>query len=126
MKKTDSGFTLIEVLLAVIIAGLAFVILSQGMGGAAQGSSLSQKRTRGVMLASQKMVEVETGALDPSRQNDQGNFPAPDEEYSYEMTAATTTQTSVYDVSVTVRWGTADAESVVLHRLINMALRAAK
>jgi type II secretion system protein I len=121
--RRSKGFTLIEVLLAVVIVGLAFVILSQGMGGAAQASSISQKRTRAIFLASQKMVEVETGALDPARQNDQGNFPEPDEHYSYLMTAETTTQTDVYKVTVTVKW---EDSEITLTRLINMTLRVKK
>jgi type II secretory pathway pseudopilin PulG len=113
-----------EVLLAIIIVGAAFVILSQGMGSAAQASSVSQKRTRGVWLASQKLIDVETGALDPSRQNEQGVFPAPDEAYSFQISAQATSQTDVYDVSVTVRWSDSEADSILLHRLIHMKLRS--
>lgn len=116
------GFTLIEVLLAVVIVGLAFVILSQGMGGAAQASSVSQKRTRAVYLASQKMVEVEAGAIDPARQNEQGTFPEPDEIFSYVVTATTTAQTDVYSVTVTVTW---EESELTLTRLINTKLREA-
>jgi type II secretion system protein I len=122
--KRNKGFTLIEVLLAIVIAGLAFVMLSQGLGGAANSSASAQRRTHAVMLASQKMVDVETGAVDPAHQNDQGNFSSPDEDYSYTVTAATTTQSNVYDVTVSVRYGSGDEEQIVLHRLINTALRA--
>jgi hypothetical protein len=73
------------------------------------------------------MVEVETGAFDPSRQNAQGNFPAPDEDYAYTITAEKTLQTDVYLVSLTVSWGDKTVqESVRLDRIINVALRTQK
>jgi hypothetical protein len=75
------------------------------------------------MLASRKMVEVETGMLDASRQNDQGVFAPPDEDFAYEMKVATTTQTNVSDVLIIVSWGPAESERVELSRLIHTALR---
>jgi prepilin-type N-terminal cleavage/methylation domain-containing protein len=55
------GVTLIEVICSVVIIGISFSILAQGLISASQASSTSQAYTRAVQIATQKITEVAAG-----------------------------------------------------------------
>lgn len=58
-RGTQAGFTLVEVLVAVIILGLAAVTLASAFGGSANGFSRIHERTRAWLIASDKLVELQ-------------------------------------------------------------------
>jgi len=55
-----AGFTLIEVLLAVIILGLSLTAILQQFSMALRGGSVSQDVSRAVLYAKQKLEELKT------------------------------------------------------------------
>ena len=97
----NRGFTLIEVLVALVVAVAAMAVISQGFSAGARGSVVSQNATRAALLAGQVITDYETGELAPS-QADSRTFPeAP------EFAAETTVEASdpgLLLVTVTVTW----------------------
>ena len=96
-----AGFTLIEVLVALVVAVAAMTIISQGFTAGARGSMVSQNATRAAVLAGQVITDYETGELTAS-QTDSRTFPeAP------EFTAETFVEAAdpgLVRLSVTVTW----------------------
>ncbi len=76
--KKDSGFTLLEVMVAVAILGISMVITMQLFTGALRSASLSRRYTEAVFLARHKLEEL---SLDNKLQAGEqaGNF---DDEYA--------------------------------------------
>lgn len=63
MNRRDGGFTLIEVLVALVVTIAALSIIAQGLSTGARASVLSQKNTRAAMLAQQVLSGLETGEI---------------------------------------------------------------
>lgn len=53
------GFTLIEVLVAVVVLSLAALVMANAFGSSAMGFSRMQQRTTAWLLASDKLVELQ-------------------------------------------------------------------
>lgn len=62
--KSEGGFTLIEVLVAMVIFLLALMPLCRLQYAAIQNSSYAYQLTRATYLAEQKMAELFTGSYD--------------------------------------------------------------
>lgn len=56
----EEGFTLLELLVAVAVASVVFVVLLSGFSLNMKSTGLSEDYTTAVMLAKAKMVELET------------------------------------------------------------------
>lgn len=102
-----SGFTLLEVMIALAIISIALVsLLSLGNRSIGINGRL-QKMTQATLLAQHKMTELEfsaeQGALE--FQADEGAFAAPFESYRWQTTFEDTLLASVKMVTVTVFWG---------------------
>ena len=107
MRRSRSGLTLIEVLVAMVVAVAAMGILAQGFTTGARASMASQNATRAALLAQQVVTELETGELVLTQSNS-GDFPD-DPEFSFDTTTdvyndALGTVTGLNTVTVTVRW----------------------
>lgn len=59
MNRKSRGFTLVEVLVAVVVLSLAAVVLANAFGSSAMGFSRMQERTEAWLLASNKLVEMQ-------------------------------------------------------------------
>jgi len=57
--KTERGFTLVEVLVALTILAAAITVLSQTLGGAADIFNRLERKTQGYQVASDKLVELQ-------------------------------------------------------------------
>lgn len=96
------GFTLIEVLVALVVAVAAMSLLAQGFTTGARASTTAQYATRAAILAQRVITDFETGALSlTSSQN--GTFEG-DEDFSYETKAETGDVTGITKLTVTIRW----------------------
>jgi type II secretory pathway pseudopilin PulG len=107
MSRSRSGLTLIEVLVAMVVAVAAMGILAQGFTTGARASIAAQNTTRAAFLAQQVIAELETGEL-PLTQSNSGPF-VDDPDFSFETTTdaysdALGTVTGLNAVKVTVRW----------------------
>jgi len=85
-KMSQKGFTLIEMMMAIIILGIAIVPLMEMISRASITSSTNEQETRIVFLAQQKLEQVKSLALtnftDDYTQAATA-FPSPDLAYKY-------------------------------------------
>jgi len=59
MARSDAGFTLIEVLIAIGVLALASLVLANAFGTSANGFSRLSERAQAWLLASDKLVELQ-------------------------------------------------------------------
>jgi len=101
MKKSR-GFTLIEVLVALVVAVAALSLLSQGFMTGARASTTSQFATRAALHAQRVLTEYETGALTVGT-TQTGSFDD-DPDFSYETKFSTGDVTGLTKVTIVVKW----------------------
>jgi prepilin-type N-terminal cleavage/methylation domain-containing protein len=100
--KNRRGFTLIEVLVALVVAVAAMSLISQGFLTGARASSTSQYATRAALVAQRVLTEFETGALAPGS-TQSGTFDD-DPDFSYETQFSTGEVTGLTKVTIVVKW----------------------
>lgn len=103
-ENRSHGFTLLEVMIALSIVGIALIAL---MGLAQRSITINdqtQQITRATLLAQGKMAEIEAGV-----ETDQGAteavFPEPDQDYRWRTSYGPTPVTGVQQVDLVVAWG---------------------
>ena len=101
MRKSR-GFTLIEVLVALVVAVAALSLLSQGFMTGARASTTSQYATRAALHAQRVLTEFETGALSPGS-TQSGTFDD-DPDFSYETQFSTGDVTGLTKITIVVKW----------------------
>jgi len=113
MGRSD-GFTLLEVMIALVIVATVLVSLL-GLQARTIGISERQQRvTTATMLAQERMNQVELAGSGQSRDGD-GLFSEPFADYRWQVRYNSTPLASVQEVSVTVAWGDEGSnEDVVL------------
>ena len=102
-----TGFTLLEVMIALAIVSIALVsLLSLGNRSVAVQNRV-QRLTQATLLAQQKMAETEVGSRRGTleKQRQEGSFPAPYTEYRWRLEFAETPLSAVLLATVTVVWG---------------------
>jgi len=99
---TRRGFTLIEVLVALVVAVAAMALLSQGFTTGARASTSAQFATRAAMLAQRVLTDFETGQL-PLTSNQSGGFDD-EPDFSYETTSATGSITGLTQLTIRIKW----------------------
>ncbi len=109
MSRTQAGFTLIEVLVALVVAVAAMALLSQGFSTGARASVNAQYATRAALLAQRVITDFETGQLSLTG-NQSGSF-EDEPDFSYETTSETSTGslttgtvTGLTQLTVTIKW----------------------
>jgi prepilin-type N-terminal cleavage/methylation domain-containing protein len=96
------GFTLIEVLVALVVAVAAMTLLSQGFTTGARASTSSQFATRAALLAQRVITDFETGRLSLGS-NQSGKFDD-ESDFSFEASSQTGSVTGLTQLTVTIRW----------------------
>jgi general secretion pathway protein I len=100
----NSGFTLLEVMVALSIVGIALVV----MLGLTQRSILVndrlQQMTRATLLAKQKMAEIENGISSELDQN-RGDFSEPNQNFSWRSITTPTPIVGIAQIDLSVIWG---------------------
>jgi prepilin-type N-terminal cleavage/methylation domain-containing protein len=100
--RREQGFTLVEVLVALVVAVAAMSLLSQGFSSGARASTMSQFVTRAAIMAQRVVTDFETGQLSLSS-NQNGKFDD-DPDFSYETLSETGLVTGLTKLTVTVKW----------------------
>lgn len=114
--KHQAGFTLIEVLVALVVTVAALTVIAQGFSTGARASTVSQNATRATLLAQQVLTDLETGALSLSSSNAKSFDDAPD--FRYE-TRSESYDTGLTLLTVTIVWQERNQErTYVLTRLM--------
>ncbi len=118
--RARGGFTLIEVLVALVVAVAAMALLAQGFTTGARQSVASQYATRAALLAQRVITDLETGYL-PSDTNQNGTFDD-EPDFTYDTVSETpdfTTVSNLMKVTVNIRWKERNADQAfVLVRLL--------
>lgn len=83
------GFTLIEVLVAMVVVVAAVAILAQGFATGARASLLAEKDMRAALLAQRVITDYELGVVDLSS-NQAGSFDD-EPDFTYDTTSAVPT-----------------------------------
>lgn len=114
-RSWAKGFTLLEVMVALAIVGVALVALLSLGNRSVAAQTRVQRLTHATLLAQQKMAEAEVnsrqGRLDRARQ--EGHFAAPFEGYRWRLEFAETPLPAVMLVTVTVVWGEEEKNEAV-------------
>ena len=110
-----SGFTLIEVLLAMVISVVAFTIIAQAMAAAHRGVVVSERRSVAALLAGRRIAEMEGGDLSLTESVQAAACPE-DERYSWSMDAQGSGE--LREVTLRVTWTETGQELVRVMRLI--------
>lgn len=102
-KRRDRGFTLVEVVAALVITGVVVTMVAQGFTNGARAVSVSRDRTRAALIARNVLTDVETGSLPYDRGEPRG--PSEEEKgYDVEVLSETTDVDRLYLVTVNVFW----------------------
>ena len=102
MKRSASGFTLIEVLVALVVAVAAMSILAQGFTTGARASVNSQYVTRAALLSQRVITDLETGQL-PLSGNQNGKFDD-ETDFTYETVSTTGSITGLTQLTIRIKW----------------------
>jgi len=111
-----AGFTLVEVLVAMVVAVAALGVIAQGLTTGARASTISQNATRAAMLAERVMTDLETAeiALDSS----EGKAFSDEPDFAYE-TRSEPDEAGLSFVTVTIKWREREQDrTFVLTRLM--------
>lgn len=111
-----AGFTLLEVMLAVVIVGTAFTACLSLVNQCISSQERVEHVSTAVMLAKHKMSELEarqyTAAMDTASQS--GSYEEPYSLYAWEVEFTPTPLEGVQQVSVSVRWGSKEQNEEVV------------
>lgn len=129
IRRPDAGFTLVEVVVAFVVAALVLVAAMQLFGGAFDGSAGAERITRALVAAESTMESV--GAAIPFKLGTQRGTVQPG--LSWEATIAPYTglplttmdrlPVTVFTVEVRVQWDGSSRDGVTL-RTVKVAKRA--
>lgn len=121
--RGQQGFTLLEVLLAVMILGLSIVAILQQFSVALRAGSTSQDVTRAVLHAKEKLEELKI-KKNPAESSESGSF---DDGYNWqthvaiyllpeiegESTAEDSLKHEIFQLTSTVTWQSGEQEKQI-------------
>jgi type II secretion system protein I len=99
------GFTLIEVLVAMVILSIAFMWLLSSQGQSIEMATRSRFLTTATLLAQERISEVTSGEQTVSQGSGGGDFGEDYPGYRYEETVESTVLPGYFKYSLTVKWG---------------------
>ena len=103
-RNRNCGFTLLEVMVALAIIGIALVVIL----GLAQRSILVNQRlqqmTHATLLAKQRMAEIETGLFGTDSRST-GTFNEPNQNFNWRAVYSPTAIDGIEQIDLSVLWG---------------------
>ena len=104
-RSRETGFSLLEVLLASVILATGVLVISQGFSLGARSAAVGRQYTQAVLLAQSRLVELmleeDLGVLDTQGEFEDAALP----EARWSFAVEDTDTTGLVLVTVTVRWG---------------------
>ena len=111
--RSDSGFTLLEVMVAVAILAFVFVSLQGLYNRSVEDVIVSERITTATLLARRLMTQTLL-ATPLVVKEDEGEFPEDDfKDYSWKLTIAPTAIKSLAEVRVAVLWKEGERQEMV-------------
>jgi general secretion pathway protein I len=112
--ERNNGFTLLEVMIALAIIGIALVTLIGLQTRTIQLAERQQRVTQATLLAQEKMTEIEIDRQSLSGSGGrEGQFDAPFELYRWAIELGPTPLPTIEMVTVTVAWGDENQNELV-------------
>ncbi len=114
-KWRRSGFTLLEIMIALAIVSIAMISLLSLANRSISVHDRLQRITSATLLAQHKMAETEVNARNSTLAGaeTEGVFDSPYDEYRWRITFAETPLPSIRLVTVTVLWGDEERNEMV-------------
>ncbi len=110
-KNNDNGFTLIEVLIAIVILSVGLLGMASLTVGIINGNKFSNDLTTATTLAQDKMEEIRGTSYSSVVSETKAVLSSPNDEYKREVTITDDSPaTGMKTVSVKVYWGGASKE----------------
>jgi len=110
-KNNDNGFTLIEVLIAIVILSVGLLGMASLTVGIINGNRFSNDLTTATTLAQDKMEEIRGASYSSVASETKAVLSSPYDEYKREVTITDDSPaTGMKTVSVKVYWGGASKE----------------
>lgn len=110
----QGAFTLVEVLLAMLIAVVLLTTIAHGMRGAHRGTQIAERTATATMLAARKIAELEDGELTLGESLQSGTCEV-DDRYTWELTSEKNGELD--QVTVRVLWAATGQELFRVMRL---------
>jgi len=112
-RSGQKGFTLLEVVVALSILAVTFVVLLGLRNRDILQHQEARSMTQATLLAQKKISEVEMGDF-PSLGVVAGDFPEPDERFNWTQTVSTTPFDFARQVDIVVAWREGERQESVL------------
>ncbi|MDD5434104.1 MAG: type II secretion system minor pseudopilin GspI [Nitrospira sp.] len=102
-SSLTDGFTLLEVMIALLIIATSFVVLLHSRNQSILAADYARRMTIATLLASEKMGEMEQGGVSSSGDNSGGfeDYPG----FSWQSTVSDTAYEHMKEVKVEISWG---------------------
>ena len=104
MRASQRGFTLLEVMVALVIIATAFVVLLHSRNQSVLMADYALHVTEATLLASQKLGEIQEEGF-PEPGEDEGDFGEESAGYAWKSVVSATPYEFVREVKVSVLWG---------------------
>lgn len=98
------GFTLLEVMVALLIIATSFIVLLHSRNQSVIAADYARHMTIATLLATEKMGEMEQGGIDTTGE-DSGNFGEDYPEFMWRTAISDTPYEQVREVRIEVSWG---------------------
>ena len=106
--RAMSGFTLLEVMVALLIIATSFVTLLHTRNQSVNAADYAKRATVATLLAAERMSDIEHGDF-PDTGEDSSNFGDDYPEYRWKTSVSDTAYENIREVKVDVLWGEASS-----------------
>lgn len=115
-RRSDCGFTLIEVVTAIVILGMGITSVLSALNGMTDTHRLMERQTEATLIARDILARVRAQEILPGSEEVEGEIEETD--YRYRVLFNESQYPSLYAVSVKVEWGVdEDPDSVFFYTL---------